>query len=150
MFECYGVILSVKECVGMALVKCPECEKDVSDTVSSCPHCGYKKELDINSSPLGKSKIGFITGPAFLFFALICGFLAYSYMTRANTTGLFIACAGILVFTTYGVLNFIGWRVAYCPYCGKEERLRRFAQTLKCGYCRKISVRKGENLEAVK
>lgn len=24
----------------MALIKCPECEKEVSDKASSCPHCG--------------------------------------------------------------------------------------------------------------
>ena len=26
----------------MALIKCPECEKEISDTVKTCPHCGYK------------------------------------------------------------------------------------------------------------
>lgn len=26
----------------MALIKCPECNKEVSDTVKKCPHCGYK------------------------------------------------------------------------------------------------------------
>lgn len=25
----------------MALIKCPECQKDVSSSASSCPHCGY-------------------------------------------------------------------------------------------------------------
>lgn len=25
----------------MALIKCPECGKDVSDRANSCPHCGY-------------------------------------------------------------------------------------------------------------
>lgn len=28
----------------MALIKCPECENDVSDKAESCPHCGYKIE----------------------------------------------------------------------------------------------------------
>lgn len=28
--------------VGMALVNCPECQKEVSDTVSQCIHCGYQ------------------------------------------------------------------------------------------------------------
>lgn len=33
----------------MALVKCPECGKDVSDTVQDCPQCGYtlKKRTSI-------------------------------------------------------------------------------------------------------
>lgn len=26
----------------MALIKCPECGQEVSDTAKSCPHCGYK------------------------------------------------------------------------------------------------------------
>lgn len=26
----------------MALIKCPECNKEISDTVESCIHCGYK------------------------------------------------------------------------------------------------------------
>ena len=25
----------------MALIKCPECEREISDKVASCPHCGY-------------------------------------------------------------------------------------------------------------
>ena len=31
----------------MALIKCPECKKKISDTVVSCPNCGYElKEED--------------------------------------------------------------------------------------------------------
>lgn len=26
----------------MALIKCPECEKEISDTIKKCPNCGYK------------------------------------------------------------------------------------------------------------
>lgn len=26
----------------MALIKCPECNKEVSDTAETCPHCGYR------------------------------------------------------------------------------------------------------------
>ena len=25
----------------MALIKCPECEKDISDKSKACPHCGF-------------------------------------------------------------------------------------------------------------
>ena len=25
----------------MALIKCPECNKEVSDCAEACPHCGY-------------------------------------------------------------------------------------------------------------
>lgn len=25
----------------MALIKCPQCNKDISDTIDKCIHCGY-------------------------------------------------------------------------------------------------------------
>ena len=28
----------------MALIKCPECDKQISDKAESCPHCGYSLE----------------------------------------------------------------------------------------------------------
>ena len=35
----------------MALIKCPECGKDVSDTAKSCIHCGYVLKEDIVAQP---------------------------------------------------------------------------------------------------
>ena len=35
----------------MALINCPECSKEISDKVKSCPHCGYPMEE-------GNSKVG--------------------------------------------------------------------------------------------
>ena len=26
----------------MAIIKCPECNKEISDTAKTCIHCGYK------------------------------------------------------------------------------------------------------------
>lgn len=43
----------------MALIKCPECEKNISDTALACPNCGYslKKEITVKSN---MAKIGSI------------------------------------------------------------------------------------------
>lgn len=38
----------------MALIKCPECGNNVSDTAKSCPHCGYV----ITSNPTLKEQVG--------------------------------------------------------------------------------------------
>lgn len=38
----------------MALIKCPECGKEISDTVKYCPNCGV--EITIQNSITGKSK----------------------------------------------------------------------------------------------
>lgn len=32
----------------MALIKCPECEKEISDTVKRCPNCGYRIKKKAN------------------------------------------------------------------------------------------------------
>ncbi len=32
----------------MALIKCPECQREVSNLAETCPHCGYRlKNLDV-------------------------------------------------------------------------------------------------------
>lgn len=33
----------------MALLNCPKCNKQISDTANSCPHCGYKPQLQPNT-----------------------------------------------------------------------------------------------------
>ena len=32
----------------MALIKCPECGKEISDTIKKCPNCGYKNKKKLN------------------------------------------------------------------------------------------------------
>ena len=38
----------------MALIKCPECGKQMSDMASSCPNCGYTKNINQNNSKKSK------------------------------------------------------------------------------------------------
>lgn len=37
----------------MALIKCPECGKEYSDTAASCPHCGYTTNTQKYGKELG-------------------------------------------------------------------------------------------------
>ena len=32
----------------MALIKCPECKREVSDRAFTCPHCGYQLRKDVS------------------------------------------------------------------------------------------------------
>ena len=46
----------------MALIKCPECNKEVSDKAQSCPHCGYpiicnKNNVCVNGQKYDISKV---------------------------------------------------------------------------------------------
>jgi hypothetical protein len=56
----------------MALITCPECKGSVSDSIDSCPHCGYKikqsQAKEINTNP----KIGEPLMVIVIIFALIC------------------------------------------------------------------------------
>ena len=38
----------------MALIKCPECGKEFSDTATTCPHCGYSPKTIEYGTELGK------------------------------------------------------------------------------------------------
>ncbi len=47
----------------MALVNCPECGKEISDSAKSCPHCGYplsEDNTEKKASPLGASPVSVV------------------------------------------------------------------------------------------
>ena len=60
----------------MALIKCPECGKEISDSVNKCPHCGYQMKKR-------KKSIGIII--AILIIALIGGAVAYLCVIKPNS-----------------------------------------------------------------
>ena len=59
----------------MALVKCPECGRDVSDQAAACPGCGYALRVQVvqpkdPGKPLALAGIAvFAVGVAWLYFA---------------------------------------------------------------------------------
>ncbi len=52
----------------MALLKCPDCKKEISDSAPACPHCGRPKETSSGNIPTKKTKR---TGKLFLFLLLL-------------------------------------------------------------------------------
>lgn len=58
----------------MALIKCPECGKEISDTIKKCPNCGYHKKAKIN-------KKMFIVGGALVLIALI-SIIIFMFLTK--------------------------------------------------------------------
>lgn len=60
----------------MAMFKCPDCNKNVSDKAEMCPHCGHKfTQEEIQKLIKSQGKIKFF---AFLFVILIVGYFAFS------------------------------------------------------------------------
>lgn len=62
----------------MALIKCPECNKEISDSLDQCPHCGFvlKKK---------KSNKTLITIVMILVIALVGGGLSYFFYFKPNS-----------------------------------------------------------------
>ena len=46
----------------MAIIKCPECGKDVSDKARSCPHCGNPIDTSIYCPKCGSKNVSVISG----------------------------------------------------------------------------------------
>lgn len=57
----------------MALIKCPECNKEISDTAKRCPNCGYNFSIEI------KKKIRIIIFVFLVCVVLLFGFIIYQH-----------------------------------------------------------------------
>lgn len=79
----------ILEVAVMALIKCPECETDVSDKAISCPKCGYpinKVEVETEEDKVnirGRNK-----GKTFLTFGVILFFVSMIFGTSTSSTEL--------------------------------------------------------------
>jgi ribosomal protein L37E len=51
-----GKVINIKIRGGniMALIQCPECGKEISNSAKMCPHCGYKLKNNIKQKIWGK------------------------------------------------------------------------------------------------
>ena len=83
----------------MALIKCPECGKEFSDTATTCPHCGYSLIPFVAMIVMiigGESNIDFLIGLGG-FFALLSGACNF-YVGKFKKGLLFsITCGGFLI-----------------------------------------------------
>lgn len=126
----------------MALIRCPECRKEVSDTAEACPHCGFKiekqellsfvpeKTILYNSKPTAKeiikSVVSIVLGLPLCVLGIGYGFLP--------------VLIGV-IFIGAGVLFLFANKEGECPYCGQLLRLSRGdalnhgIYAVKCPYC---------------
>lgn len=124
----------------MAMIKCPECGKDISDTATSCPNCGYvitKKTVDISPTPvpdLQKKPVAGIVCIVAGIIAVIVGIPLISIII-----GIF-AIIGGLAMIGLGIKGLTGYAECICPYCRAHGELARNATALRCNSCKKTSV----------
>ena len=74
----------------MAMIKCPECSKDISDEARVCPHCGFKL---FNSSSL--------LGTILAFLGIFIG-IGWFLVDRGVSSGYIISFVIALVASYYG------------------------------------------------
>ena len=130
----------------MALVSCPECNHEVSETAEACPHCGYVilqwKSPQHNSTELGQVRKNPIGG----IILIAIGVLLILVGLATNMTGfliLGIIGAGMI---RQGFVFINGTLNGTCPYCGNSVSVSAAATTFTCSHCKNISAKKENQL----
>ena len=65
----------------MALINCPECGKEISDTANKCPHCGYVRKSILKNISGNRKKILTISTTVVV---IACVVLLASILSRPN------------------------------------------------------------------
>ena len=134
----------------MALMKCPECGRMISDKAENCPQCGYvlvKNELpkirrtELHNTGRKNPVLGWIliilSVPGLLFG--VCTIFMGIGIILALICGIMFGCGVYCLSTKYE---------GTCPYCG--HKLTITTETIYfCPFCRKRSTRKDGFLETI-
>lgn len=94
----------------MALIKCRECGREVSDLALSCPQCGYPLRQKTLTRPEGKMQLQSILSMGLIALGLIWGIVGFIGIDQQSPSiiPLLIVCAGFL----WNVINrFRLWRL---------------------------------------
>ena len=140
----------------MALIACPECGKQISDTTPSCPHCGYRLAVDtppkaqpsITPTKIGEVQASTGGGIGIIILGSLCLFLALFGFLLFFPVGILILGLSAVIIAA-GIQKVSGTQDAYCPHCGKLSKISKSAENFKCPICKKQSVRDGEYLKPI-
>lgn len=134
----------------MALMRCPECNHEMSDTAVACTNCGYIRK---NIEPFKKkvtvlSKKNYDKKKALLF--LIPGTILTTFSLFTLTIG--IGFITLIVGVFLMVKSFIAFdnktQVGDCPYCNTELRVKVGNSSFKCPVCNNIGNQTESTLES--
>ena len=88
----------------MALIRCPECGKEISDSAQVCPNCGCKTELG-NQNEIMKTSL--LVDIGFTVLGIICAIFAFvAYYT--------VSTDAFVVLIILAAVLFISWFLAIC------------------------------------
>lgn len=137
----------------MALISCPECGKQISDSTPACPHCGY--QLSVSSIPSAPAPtkiseisqnytVGIVMTVLGIFLLLVCLFALIAF----PLLGIFIIWVPMVALVS-GTQKISGTRSICCPHCGKIADVGKNFETYKCPACKKRSIRQDDYLKPV-
>lgn len=121
----------------MALIYCPECNHQVSDTAETCPNCGFdlknKQPFEVVSNPLSdafynknKAKGELIGGIC----CITCGIPLVPFII-----GVFFILVGIWCLIKYSGIKNTKLRKGKCPYCNTELIVPWTSNAFTCPIC---------------
>lgn len=136
------------EVFSVALISCPECGKQVSDSAISCPHCGGQLLRGPVPTKIGELKKSPAVGLIMLVFGSVLFFVSLlSFMLFLPLAIVLSIPAVALIFQ--GSARFFGVRLVCCPHCGKSIRMFDTARSFKCPKCGQKSSRDGDFLNPI-
>lgn len=71
----------------MAIIKCPECKKDVSDKAANCPNCGNPIDTSIKCPKCGSKNTKVISGASKAVSVALWGVFAANKVMSKNECG---------------------------------------------------------------
>lgn len=138
----------------MALISCPECGKQISETTPSCPHCGYlfssvtePAAPGLTPTKIGETKTNTGTGIIYIVMGLAAVLFGIPFIPLFGL-GIFSIIGGV-AFIGLGARKVSGEQETYCPHCGKLMYIGKNEIGIKCSTCKKQSVRDGEYLKPI-
>lgn len=79
----------------MALIKCPECKREVSDRAMSCPSCAYPLEQAVTTESRGKQWKGFkLASVGAIFLGIMIAFS--TTISQGGTLAAFLILGGLI------------------------------------------------------
>lgn len=119
----------------MALINCPECARQISDTAEICPHCGFKiseqPEFEVKITQLSKPKFQIMDRLAELIGGIVVFAIGIPLVTIV--VGIFLMIIGI--FMVGHAIFRSKVQTGDCPYCGTNLTTRGTGNTFTCPHC---------------
>lgn len=136
----------------MALIKCPECNHDVSDSAETCPNCGYTIKKDEPFCPNISSlstpkKIGTAKMVVGIMGSVLLGGIAFKMFFMIPFVGVILMITAIIGFAISCATRKT---VQYgkCPYCKTDLQVMAGANSFHCPNCGNIGKKTDSTLQS--